>query len=136
MKNYHDFAANSKYFSTDNENEQVEEVLEKQKKFALWAQEFSKKIVVVIFLLYLAMSVVNVIFVYLSYKLGSMSGIDTLISEVNLTFREIIGGYIVKSAVENASKIIGNYTVGVIDAKLNAAREEREFEADEEFSDE
>lgn len=136
MKNYHDFAANSKYFSTDNENEQVEEILEKQKKFTLWAQEFSKKIVVVIFLMYLAMSVVNVIFVYLSYKLGSMSGIDTLISEVNLTFREIVGGYIVKSAVENASKIIGNYVVGVIDAKLNAAREEREFEAEEEFSDE
>ena len=65
-----------------------------------------------------------------------MSGIDTLISEVNLTFREIVGGYIVKSAVENASKIIGNYVVGVIDAKLNAAREEREFETEEEFSDE
>ena len=69
MKNYHDFAANSKYFSTDNKNEQVEDILEKQKKFTLWAQEFSKKIVVVIFLMYLAMSVVNVIFVYLSYKL-------------------------------------------------------------------
>lgn len=92
--------------------------IEKNKKYVSWVQEFSKKIVVVTFFLYFITSIFSIILVYLSFQSGIISGIDTLIVETNNTFRDIIGGYIIKSAIENAVKIGGNYYVGLANSKL------------------
>ena len=92
--------------------------IEKNKKYVTWLQEFSKKIVIVTFLLYFITSIFSIILVYLSFQSGIISGIDTLIVETNNTFRDIIGGYIIKSAIENAVKIGGNYYVGLANSKL------------------
>lgn len=93
--------------------------IEKNKKYVSWIQEFSKKIVVVTFLLYFITSIFSIVLVYLSFQSGSISGIDTLIVETNNTFRDIIGGYIIKSAIENAVKIGGNYYIRMANNKLN-----------------
>ena len=51
---YHDYAKASEYFTDDNALlEQEIRDAEKQKKFIVWVQEFSKKIVVVIFVFYI-----------------------------------------------------------------------------------
>ena len=92
--------------------------LEKSKKFLGWIQEFSKKIIFVVFLLYVATMLFSCYLVYISFIEGGYTGIDTLITEVNLTFREVVGGYIIKAAVENAFKIGGNYLTSVIEKKI------------------
>ena len=116
---YKDYAKASEFFQTDEKSlEQEIKNVEKSKKYIIWVQEFSKKIVVVTFLLYLATSIFSALLVYWSFKAGMISGIDTLITETNNTFRDVIGGYIIKSAIENAVKIGGNYFVGISDAKL------------------
>ena len=121
---YKDYKAASKYFVDHEEILQKEvNAVEKQKKFLVWVQEFSKKIVVIIFIVYILSTISSLILIYLSYKQGMISGIDTLISETNQTFREVVGGYIIKAAIENAFKIAGNYFIGICDARLNAMRE-------------
>lgn len=120
---YVDYRKASEYFSDKEEFlSQDIEAVEKQKKFITWVQEFSKKIVVVIFIMYIFSSISSLFLVYLSFTQGLISGIDTFISETNQTFREVVGGYIIKSAVENAVKIAGNYYIGICDAKLKAAK--------------
>lgn len=121
---YKDYASMSDYFTDENKemmNKDIHDV-EKQKKFIVWVQEFSKKIIIVVFALYIIMTLFCAYVVYKSWQLGIISGIDTLISEINNTFRDIVGGYIIKSAVENAIKIGGNYYVGIIDAKLKSMK--------------
>lgn len=126
---YHDFAVKSRYFSTGDENpDTLIDELENQKRYMFWVQEFSKKIVTITFIIYIFIVAYSIILIYLSYKSDALVGLDTLISELNMTFREVIGGYIIKSAVENSVKIAGNYFVGITDAKLNAVREKMEFE--------
>ena len=112
----------SEYFTDDHVLLDEVEALEKQKKFVNWVQEFSKKIVVMVFILYLISMFFSLILVYYSFKQGSISGIDTLITEINQTFRDVIGGYIIKAGVENAFKIAGNYFIGIYDAKLKAVK--------------
>lgn len=122
----HDFAKASRYFSTDMDEEDLYRdmnTLENNKKYMFWIQSFSKKIISITFIIYLISTIFSIIMVYISFQTGSISGIDTFISETNATFREVVGGYIVKSAVENAVKIAGNYFIGIADAKLNAIRE-------------
>ena len=68
--------------------------------------------------MYIIVTIFSAILIYLSYGSGSVVGIDTLITEFNCTFREVVGGYIIKSAIENAVKIGGNYYVGISNAKL------------------
>ena len=122
---YKDYRKASEYFTDENEELLSEEInaAEKQKKFIVWVQEFSKKIVVVIFIFYILSSLASIVLVYLSYLQGMMSGIDTLIAENNSTFREIVGGYIIKAAIENAVKIAGNYYIGITDARLRALKQ-------------
>lgn len=114
---YTDYAGSSKYFRDDNKDiDQV--VIDKQKRNIIWIQEFSKKIVTLVSILYVGITIYFGIVVSMSFQTGYVSGIDTFISEMNNTFRDIIGGYIVKSAVENVVKIGGNYYIGIIDAKI------------------
>lgn len=122
---YKDYTKASEYFTDENPELLSQEIndVEKQKKFIVWVQEFSKKIVVVIFIFYLLSSILSLFFVYLTYKQGIIAGLDTLITEINTTFREVVGGYIIKSAVENSVKIAGNYYVGICNARLKAMKE-------------
>lgn len=122
---YKDYTKASEYFTDENPNLLLNEIddVEKQKKFMVWVQEFSKKIVVVIFGFYLITSIISILLIYLSFQQGMVSGLDTLISEINTTFREIVGGYIIKSAVENSVKIAGNYYVGICNARLKALKQ-------------
>lgn len=128
---YFDYREYSDYFNSNDDKYLKNDIknVEKQKKFVVWVQEFSKKTVVVIFGFYILTSIFSLFLVYQSLQQGSISGIDTLISEINMTFREVVGGYLIKSAVENAVKIGGNYYVGVCDARLKSLKERVEMRA-------
>lgn len=120
---YKDYTKSSKYFKNDKELlEQEIDTVENNKKYFVWVQSFSKKVVIITFLAYISMSILSTILVCLAYNQGTMAGLDTMISEINLTFREVIGAYIVKSGIENACKIGGNYFVGISEARLEALR--------------
>ena len=93
----------------------------KQRKFMRWIQEFSKKIVVVFFITYL---IILAILVLVIVKIGGSAGIDTMTTEINETFRVVIGGYIIKAAVENAIKIGSQEAVDKIDAKSKVKKAE------------
>lgn len=130
----HDFAKASRYFSTDIDDKDLYEdmdTLENNKRYIGWIQSFSKKIVSVTFGLYLVSVAFSIGMVWYSFQTGTITGIDTFITESNTTFREVVGGYIIKSAVENAVKIAGNYYIGIADAKLNALREKLGMESND-----
>ena len=93
----------------------------KQRKFMRWIQEFSKKIVVVFFITYL---IILAILVLVIVKIGGSAGIDTMTTEINETFRVVIGGYIIKAAVENAIKIGSQAVLDKIDAKSKVKKAE------------
>lgn len=121
--NYKDYAKYSDYFVDKEEVLKDEiETTENQKKYIVWVQEFSKKIVLAVFVMYVISTIISILLIFLSYKQGLIAGLDTLISETNQTFREIVGGYIVKAAVENSFKIAGNYFIGICDARLRALK--------------
>lgn len=54
-------------------------------------------------------------------KQGFTDGFSTMISEINETFRVVIGGYLIKAAVENGFKITGSYFANINRMKLEAA---------------
>lgn len=95
--------------------------INKQRKFMRWIQEFSKKIVVVFFITYL---IILAILVLVIVKIGGSAGIDTMTTEINETFRVVIGGYIIKAAVENAIKIGSQAVLDKIDAKSKVKKAE------------
>ena len=125
QKSYLDYAKQSEYFVDQNEllKKEIQDT-EKQKRFMVWVQEFSKKIIIVTFILYIGNTLFSAYLIYLSYTQGVITGLDTLISETNSTFRDVVGGYIIKSAIENAIKIGGNYYIGIIDARLRALKKD------------
>jgi len=99
--------------------------LEKTKKNFLWVQEFSKKIIVAIFLIYLLYNIISIcILAYSTYR-GDVTGFDTLTTEINETFRLIVGGYLIKAGLENITKIGGSYYDNVNKIKLAKLREEQ-----------
>lgn len=119
-----DYSKKSKYFKNDNDIVNELTQIEKQKKYVVWVQEFSKKIVTIVFVMFVIFSFAELGLIYLSFKSGYTVGLDTIITETHLTFRDVVGGYLIKAGVENAFKIGGNYFVGVSEAKLQMLREE------------
>lgn len=118
-----DYVKEAEYFSEKDIQTDIKSV-EKTKKTVIWMQEFSKRVVTVIFLIYVAVTVFTSFMIYLSMKVtGDASMVSLLLTETNTTFRDVVGGYIIKAAVENAFKIGGNYYVGAADAKLKALKE-------------
>lgn len=118
-----DYVKEAEYFSEKDIQTDIKSV-EKTKKTVIWMQEFSKRVVTVIFLIYVAVTVFTSFMIYLSMKVtGDASMVSLLLTETNSTFRDVVGGYIIKAAVENAFKIGGNYYVGAADAKLKALKE-------------
>ena len=74
-----------------------------------WLWEFSKKIIVGLFIIYVITYVYSYVLILLSAKFNwNISYLDTLISETNSTFKIIIGGYLIKSMMENVFKINKN----------------------------
>lgn len=99
--------------------------LEKTKKNFLWVQEFSKKIIIVIFLVYILYCIVSILLLVYSAYTGAISGFETLTTEINETFRLIVGGYLIKAGLENITKIGGNYYDNVNKIKLQKMREDQ-----------
>ena len=125
-----DYVKSSRYFN-DKEIQTDIQSVEKSKKTVIWMQEFSKRVVSVIFLIYVAVTIFSSFMIYLSMKVtGDASMVNLLLTETNSTFKDIVGGYIIKAAIENAFKIGGNYYVGVADAKLKALKERLGAEQD------
>ncbi len=99
--------------------------LEKTKKNFLWVQEFSKKIIVAIFLVYVIYCIISIaLLVYSAYS-GEINGFETLTTEINETFRLIVGGYLIKAGLENVTKIGGNYYDNVNKIKIQRMREDQ-----------
>ena len=99
--------------------------LEKTKKNFLWVQEFSKKIIVAIFLVYILYCIISIaLLVYSAYN-GEINGFETLTTEINETFRLIVGGYLIKAGLENVTKIGGNYYDNVNKIKIQRMREDQ-----------
>ena len=85
------------------------EVNESGRKFFKWVQEFSKKIVTITFVIFVLINLFTLGLVAFNYfTTFDLVYLDILLSETHLTFREVIGGYIIKAAAENSFKIVGS----------------------------
>lgn len=117
-----------------SKNTTDKQVYEQSKSFVKWIQEFSKKIVSVTFVIFVIINVYILSMISISYyTTGELMYLDTLISESNLTFREVIGGYIIKAATENAIKIAGSIAEKYIEFIANKkykVEEEDDFDID------
>ena len=93
-----------------------DKMVDKSKTFVNWIQEFSKKIVAITFIIFVIINIFILLLILSAYiTSGELYYLDTLISEANLTFREVIGGYIIKAATENAIKIAGSIVIKYLD---------------------
>lgn len=107
-----------------------EKSIQEEREFLSWMQSFSKKIVTAFSIIYILVIAVIVGIIIVELKLGGIeNGIDTLITEINETFRVVIGGYLIKATVENGSKIVGEYLASVNLSKLQAKAAQYKFEA-------
>lgn len=102
-----------------NETVEPETQMKKHLNFLSWVQEFTKKIVVITFIMYIISNIVflGIAICYYVQSGGEVMYFSTLTTEVHETFRNVIGGYIVKAAVENAVKITGSIVQKIIEAK-------------------
>lgn len=72
-----------------------------------WLWEFSKRVVVVMAALYFISFIYAMVTCCWAVSLAAdTTALSTLITETNETFRVVIGGYLIKAGVENATKII------------------------------
>ena len=100
----------SKKITEEIKCEELKEQLNKSKlnnpTMLNWLWEFSKKIVVGLFVIYVLTYLFSWTLILLSGMYGwNITFLDTLISETNSTFKVVIGGYLIKSMTENVIKI-------------------------------
>lgn len=108
---------------------QVKKTLAKSNSFFNWMQEYSKKIISITFIIYVIINIyLLVMTIYVFQTTQEFQSLDTLITEINQTFREVIGGYIVKAAVENVSKYSGAIIDKWLELKLERSFNQRETE--------
>ena len=101
---------NPKRINKQIEYEELKEQLNKSKlnnpTMLNWLWEFSKKIVVGLFVIYVLTYLFSWTLMLLSGMYGwNITFLDTLISETNSTFKIVISGYLIKSMAENVIKI-------------------------------
>lgn len=102
-----------------------------------WAAEFTKKIVTITFIIFVISNFFVMAIILGEYMtIGTVEYLDTLITEIHTTFRDVIGGYIVKAAMENVSKIgfsvLSEYLEARYDIKnLNTDNSEDSFDGDD-----
>lgn len=82
--------------------------------FLNWVQETSKKIVTVTFVIFVLVNIFAVAMILVTDGVN----LEILISETHMTFREVIGGYFIKAALENSLKIGGSIVSKYIDNKF------------------
>ena len=101
--------------------ESSEVSVKKSLEFMSWIQEFSKKVVVITFMIFI---IANLFFfgviTFEFYTTSELIGIEIFISEMHSTFRDVIGGYLIKSAIENSIKIGGGVVNTYLEMKLNS----------------
>lgn len=104
---------------TDEDNEQaMTETTYTSLKFASWVQTFTKRIIVVTFGIFVIMDLITLVVAIINcLRLSDTSSINNLITETNTTFRDVIGGYLIKSACENVSIGIEKAIVRFIDKR-------------------
>lgn len=106
-------------FKKDKQYIDEEEASKRTISFFNWIQEFSKKIITITFYIFVIINIYVLIIIWLAYNnSGDTLYLDTLISETHLTFREVIGGYFIKAATENALKIAGSIIESFLKYKL------------------
>lgn len=106
-------------FKKDKQYIDEEEASKRTISFFNWIQEFSKKIITITFYIFVIINIYVLIIIWLAYNnSGDTLYLDTLISETHLTFREVIGGYFIKAATENALKIAGSIIESFLEYKL------------------
>ena len=111
-----------------------EKTLNKQIGMLSWLQEFSKKIVAVTFVIFCAVHIyILVIFTISFFATGNLEDVTTLLSETHITFRQVIGGYIIKAACENVPKVVGGIFEKYLGIKYSSHEDEEEMSDEEEF---
>ena len=106
-------------FKKDKQYINEEEASKRTISFFNWIQEFSKKIITITFYIFVIINIYVLVIIWLAYNnSGDTLYLDTLISETHLTFREVIGGYFIKAATENALKIAGSIIESFLKYKL------------------
>lgn len=118
----------------------TKETIEKSTGFLSWIQEFSKKIVAVTFIIFVLVNVFVMVMIVVQYVMsgGEVTYLDTLITEVHNTFRDVIGGYIIKAATENVLKIGGSIVDKFLENQILSKQMDLDnnCEEDEEVEDE
>ena len=106
-----------------------DETIKKHNTFLNWIQEYSKTIVSITFIIFVLVHIYLVIMFAIEYfTSGNMEDMSVLLTETHTTFREVIGGYIIKAAVENSLKISGNVITRYMDCKYPRGKEEEKDE--------
>lgn len=110
----------------------TEKIISENKSFIQWVQEYSKKIVTITFILFVIIEFVSLLMILIEYiRIGDSVHLDILIQEANLTFREVIGGYIIKAAMENVSKGFGMIADKYFQYKMDSLEFESKQNQDE-----
>ena len=110
---------------------QLNEVKNNNPTMLNWLWEFSKKIIVGLFIIYVITYIFSYALILLSAKCGwNISYLDTLITETNSTFKIIIGGYLIKSMTENVFKIKNNNSSSEVEEEFV---EEETYNIDEQL---
>lgn len=95
------------------------ELSNKSLSFFGWIQEFSKKIVSITFVIFVIINLFVLAAITFAYfNSGDLMYIETLLTEIHQTFRDVIGGYIIKAATENAIKIGGGVLEKYLEYRL------------------
>lgn len=111
-----------------------ENTLNKYVGMMSWLQEFSKKIVAVTFIIFVIVHIyILVIFTIAFFTTGNLEDVTTLLSETHITFRQVIGAYIIKAAVENVPKVIGGIFEKYLGIKYPSAKEDEDEYCEEDF---
>ena len=102
-------------------NDKDIQVVKEAVKFMSWSQEFTKKIVSIYFFIFVISNILflGVASVAFFQTGGEMMYFNTFVTEVHTTFRDVIGGYIIKAAMENVLKIGGSYIERIFEVKYN-----------------
>lgn len=128
-------------FKKDKKYINEEEASKRTISFFNWIQEFSKKIITITFYIFVIINIYVLIIIWLAYNnSGDTLYLDTLISETHLTFREVIGGYFIKAATENALKIAGSIIESFLKYKMKKeygiiVTDEEDISVDESIDD-
>ncbi len=114
----------------------IELVAKKHLGMMDWIQEFSKKIVAVTFVIFVVVHIYILAMMTVKYLMsGDLEDMTNLLSETHLTFREVIGGYIIKAAAENVLKVSGGILEKYLGIKYANKEQEEDLNEEEIYSD-